>query len=274
MPQVEVAEQAGVGLDGAERPSEDVVFVLPGAVLLLDGATSTRPEPPTGGDYALALAAQLAGRLTAAPELDLADLLAGAIRAVARHHGLTPGDSPSSTVAVVRWDESTVEGLVLADSPVVVFGAGGCEVLADERLRALPRGGYRDRLGSGAGYGPEHVAAVRASAERVSALRNREGGFWVAEAVPAAARHAVRGRWPRAEVAAVLMASDGVSCGVDDYGLFPDWSAVRELAGAKGPRAVLDAVRAAEADDPDGARWPRAKVHDDQALVHIDFTRP
>ncbi len=93
----------------------------------------------------------------------------------------------------------------------------------------------------------------------------------MAEADPDAAHEARRATWPRADVRRVLLASDGVGCGVDDYGIFPDWAAVDALAGEKGPQAVLDAVREAEESDPDGTRWPRPKVHDDQALAVVDF---
>ncbi|HWM02147.1 MAG TPA: hypothetical protein VNP92_07385 [Actinophytocola sp.] len=272
-PVVEVAERPGVGLDGQVRPSEDVVVVLPNAVVLLDGATTLRPGLPSGGWYASRLAGQLAGRLTGFPDMDLADLLAGSIRAVARDNGLEPGESPSSTVALVRWDAKKVEGLVLADSPVVAFTGDGPQVLADDRLTQIPRrgGGYRAQLRDGAGYGEAHLDALRTSATAVGRLRNTEGGFWVAEADPDAAHEAKRASWPRPEVRTVLLASDGVSCGVDDYGLFPDWSAVLTLVGEQGAQAVLDVVRAAEESDPDGARWPRPKPHDDQALAVVDF---
>jgi hypothetical protein len=247
MPEVGVAEQAGVDAAGRMRPSEDVVVVLPSAVILLDGATSA--DWPAG-PYAIALAAQLAGRLTAAPEVSLVDHLSGAIRAVARHHGHTPGASPSSTVAIARWDDSTVEVLVLADSPVVVFHPGGEHtVVADTRLRDLRP----------------------IPAERVAALRNSEDGFWVAEALPSAAGRAVVRSWPRAEVTDLLVASDGVSCGVDEYGVLT-WPSALDMVGTAGPFAVLDAVRAAEESDPDGERWPRGKRHDDQALAWVDFS--
>ncbi|WP_436492666.1 hypothetical protein [Actinokineospora sp. HUAS TT18] len=270
MPRFGIAEAAGVGLDGRERPSEDVVVVLPSAVIVLDGASTLRTDLPSGGDYARELGAQLAGRLTAAPELDLAQQLAGAIRSVARHNGFTPGESPSSTVSIVRWDSDTVEALVLCDSPVAVFTGDAVEVVADDRLRSLPLGKYRGRLARGLGYGPGHVEALRESGERMARLRNVEGGFWVAEAVPAAAHQAVRASWPAAEVQSVLMATDGVSCGVDDYGVF-SWESMLSMAASAGPQAVLDAVREAEKSDPDGVRWPRVKPHDDQALVYVDF---
>jgi len=271
VPRVDVAEQPGVGLDGAERPTEDRVVVLPHAVILLDGATALRPEARGGGWYAERLGRELADRLAADPAADLAEVLAAAIAAVAGEHGLVPGASPSSTVALLRWGEDTVDALVLADSPVVVSTSSGVRVLDDDRLAALPRrGNYRERLRYGGGYGDEHLAALRASAARVGEWRNREGGFWVAEADPVAAHRAVRASWPRAEVTAALVASDGVSCGVDDYGLF-GWPEVFALAGSRGPGAVLDAVREAERADPDGQRWPRPKRHDDQALALVTF---
>jgi len=269
---VDVAERAGVGLDGQPRPSEDVVVALPNAVVLLDGATAVLPGGRSGGWYASRLAGALAGRLTGYPAMDLADLLAAAILAVTRENDLVPGEAPSSTVAIARWSDDAVEGLVLADSPVVAVTDDGPEVLADERLARVPRTGpgYRARLRDGGGYGAEHVAALRTAASNVGRLRNTEGGFWVAEADPDAAYQAVRATWPRAEVRRLLLASDGVSCGVDDYGLF-DWSDVVALVDAEGPQAVLDAVRAAEESDQNGERWPRPKVHDDQALAVVRF---
>ncbi|TNC28511.1 protein phosphatase 2C domain-containing protein [Amycolatopsis alkalitolerans] len=252
MPTIKVAEQAGVGIDGAPRPSEDHVVILENAVVLLDGATAPAPGLPPGGWYAGLLAAELADALRAKPEEDLRALLSGAIAAVAAAHDLHPGASPSSTVAMLRWTTSRIDGLVLADSPVVAFGPAGADPLTDDRLARLRRSG---RLNTTA---------------EVHALRNRPGGFWVAEATPAAASRARCRSWPRGSLDAVLLASDGVSVGVDDYGLF-DWPQVLTAARERGLSSVLEAVRAAERTDPRGKRWPRAKVHDDQALVLVEF---
>ncbi|HEX3780945.1 MAG TPA: hypothetical protein VHX38_14880 [Pseudonocardiaceae bacterium] len=269
--EVTVAEAAGVGIDGAERPTEDRVRVLPNAVILLDGATALRPQRHSGGWYAERLSAELAARLRAEPTIDLADLLAGCIAALAAEHDLVPGAAPSSTVALLRWTDTEVDGLVLADSPIVAFTDDGPRLLADDRIATLPRpGGYRARLAEGGGFGAEHITALRSAGSTTGRLRNVEGGFWVAEADPAAAARARRASWPRTGLRAVLLASDGVSCGVDDYHLF-DWPAVLAMAEADGPQAVLDAVRAAERQDPDGERWPRPKRHDDQALALVTF---
>ncbi|MDR7302311.1 protein phosphatase 2C domain-containing protein [Haloactinomyces albus] len=273
MPSVEVAEQAG-----AER-SEDVVLTLPNAVAVLDGATSLRPTSHTGGWYADRLTAALRPRLAVHSErghgdTDLADLLAASISEVTAAHGLRPGRAPSSTVALLRWNTDTVEALVLADSPVVVFTDSGEHPVTDDRLenlRSEGQGGYRRRLRSGGGFGQEHDEALLAAVDRTGRWRNVEGGFWVAEAEPPAAYRARRATWPRGSVHAAVLASDGVACGVDDYGSYPNWSALYEHARDSGPQAVLDRVRAAERSDPDGRRWPRPKRHDDQALALVRF---
>jgi hypothetical protein len=248
--------------------------VLPHAVVLLDGATSLEPTVRDGGWYAEHLAQRLRRLLEDQPDADLAQLLGSAIAEVAAEHGLAPGNSPSSTAAVLRWNGHAVEALVLADSPVVAFTTDGVRVLADDRLAELPtrrRPGYRARLRDGGGYGEGHREALRAASAEVGSWRNREGGFWVAEADPSAAYQAVRASWPREHVRSVLMASDGVSCGVEEYGILPDWTDLLDLTLARGPHAVLDAVWEAEESDPDGLRWPRAKRHDDQSLVLVRF---
>ncbi|TWH21991.1 hypothetical protein JD82_03864 [Prauserella rugosa] len=261
VPRIDIAERAGVALNGEPRPTEDRVVVVDpvsghprtGAVAVLDGATEQRPGLPSGGWYAEHLAARLRQALTVQPQADLATVLTSAIADVADTENLTPGASPSSTVSLLRWDADVVEALVLADSPVVAFGTFGIQAVTDDRLASLRARGALPTL------------------DAVTRLRNRDGGFWVAEADPSAAAQAVRAHWTRDDVDTVLLATDGVSIGVDEYHLF-DWAGVRELSRASGPAAVLDTVRAAERADRARTRWPRAKVHDDQAMIVVDFT--
>jgi hypothetical protein len=93
---------------------------------------------------------------------------------------------------------------------------------------------------------------------------NRPGGYWVAEADPEAGRQALTSCWPREAIEKVVVATDGVSCGVSEYGLF-SWDELAEL-----PLGVaLDRIREAERSDPEHTRWPRYKTHDDQAVVRI-----
>lgn len=250
MPRIDIAERPGVGVDGLPRPTEDRVVVADDTVVVLDGATEMRPGVPSGGWYSRLLARALEDHLD--PHEDLAAVLAKSIAQVAEEQNLTPRHSPSSTVSMLRWTSDRVEALVLADSPVVAFTAGGPDVVYDDRLERLRKAG---------------ALRTRAAVDR---LRNSEDGFWVAEAVPEAASRALRRHWPRAEVEAAVLATDGVAVGVDPYGVF-DWPGLLRLSRDEGAQAALDAVRRAEIEDSECHRWPRSKRHDDQALVVIDF---
>ncbi len=101
--------------------------------------------------------------------------------------------------------------------------------------------------------------------------RNQPRGYWVAEAAPEAAHQAFRALWPRDTIAAVLLVTDGVACGVEPYQVLADWPAMFEMVKNKGAAAVIDLVYQAELADPQARRWPRFKTHDDKALAVIDF---
>jgi hypothetical protein len=263
---VRAAERAA-----GDRPSQDRVVLLPSAVAVLDGASAVDASARDGGWYAEVLAEELAARLES--DLDLRTVLADAISAVTTRHRLVPGGSPSSTVTVLRWGPEVLEGLVLGDSPlVVVHRDGRVEVVVDERLQTVApaqRVAYHDRLAAGGGYDDGHRDLLRALVGEQRRHRNAPGGYWIAEASPAAAREALVRRWSTSDVTVALLASDGVSRGLGHP--FDGWPALVAVATTAGPQAVLDAVRAAEDADPDGARWARSKRHDDQALVLVDW---
>jgi hypothetical protein len=264
--QVSTAERAA-----GDKPSQDRVVVARRAVAVLDGASTPDPSERDGGWYADELARQLSARLDD-DTLELSTILADAISAVATEHRLVPGDSPSSTVTILRWDDERLDGLVLGDSPLVVRHADGrFEQLVDDRLDDVApaqRVAYHDRLAAGGGYDDTHRALLRELVGEQRRHRNRADGYWIAEADRTAARHALARSWPAAAVAAALLATDGVSRGIGGYGL-PDWRSAYQLAVERGLQALLDAVRAPEEEDPDGQRWPRSKRHDDQALVVV-----
>jgi hypothetical protein len=250
MVEIRTAERPAPG-----RPTEDRIFTTKNAAVLLDGVTSTRPPARNGAWYAQTLGEQLTKQLTTtdndtySESTPLTDLLATAITTVNKNHGLTPADSPATTVAIVRWTTDKIDVLVLADSPVITFGTT-TTVIADTR-----------------------IAALRPTTTNILAWKNRPGGYWVAEADPEAAHQAITTTLPRNSVEKVILATDGVSCGVDDYKIFPTWQSVLDQITKNGPEAVLDRVRAAELSDPTHTKWPRHKTHDDQALALIDFTK-
>lgn len=244
------------------RPSEDRIFTTDQAVIVLDGASQPDPAVHDGGWLADQLGSDLAARLEDEPSTDLAQALAASIRTVAEANDLQPGESPSTTVAIVRWNTDTVDVLVLCDSLVVVKDRlGRLHEVRDDRLASVTAGINRP-----AGFNADDLGAWRDLVGGQRQHRNRPGGYWVAEADPAAAFHAVTASWPIPDVAVVLAMTDGVSKGVERYGVPPDWTTAVDLA-VDHPSRLVNTIHDAEAADPLGTRWRRSKRHDDKALA-------
>ena len=256
----------------AGRPNEDFAAAVPGAVVLLDGAGYV-PDSGTGCVHGVAWYARTLGGLLAAGACDdrvpLPGLLSRGIDQVSRMHAgtcdLRHPATPSATVIIARRRAGTLEYLVLCDSvllllrrarePSAVTDAQLAETMA--RLRppaSLPAGT------------PGYDAAWRAYGQRLEAARNQAGGFWVAAADPGAAAHAVTGTEPLAALSAVALLSDGASRLADRFRL-ATWAETGAILTGEGPEALIRRVRAAEAADPRGERWPRSKIRDDATAV-------
>ncbi len=267
-------------LPGGDRPSEDRIVQAPGAVIVLDGVSTVSDDEPRGGWYAQLLGDGLASALAADPEADLRHVLEQAIAAIVREHGLVAGSSPAATVSIVRQHDETIDALVLADTPVIARRIDGhVDPVRDDRLARLVSGRpeckeYRAWLRAGRGFkAPEHrLLLQKLRAHQIRHLNNDvPGGYWVAEAVPEAARHAVVRSWPTADIADILVMTDGASAGVEEYGLYSTWDDLAHACLVDGPDKVLRTIQDAEADDADGRRWPRYKASDDKALAFLRF---
>lgn len=262
-------------LPAGEGSGQDRVFVLPSAVVVLDGASSQEPGHYDGGWYADTLGRQVAGHLRADETTSLPNLLAAAIADVASIHGLTAGTSPSSTVAILRWTDEQVEGLVLGDSPIVVFTTSGhVDQIRDDRLAHVApsqRRAYVQRLQAGGGYDAQHRELLRQLQNAQRAKRNTEGGYWIAEVDPDAAHHAQTRHWRRADLEAALVTTDGIARGIEQYGTPPSWSQALNISRQYGPDQLTLTVHQTEENDPHGKDWPRSKSHDDKALALVDY---
>lgn len=180
-------------LPGPSR-SQDRVFITATAAIVLDGATAFASVELDAGTYADALGRRIAAQLRSDSRTDLAEVVSGAIDAVARRFELRPGHSPSSTITILRTRDHHADLFVLGDSALYYGTDHQATVLVDTRLAELelPESRhYRDRLRDGSGYDNKHRTLLRRLQERQRAWRNIDGGYWIAEADPAAAHHAV-----------------------------------------------------------------------------------
>ncbi|MDG4781751.1 hypothetical protein O7614_19025 [Micromonospora sp. WMMD961] len=255
------------------RPNEDFVGAVPGAVVLLDGAGIPGAESLCSHGvvwYTRRLAAALLAHLSRDDGRDLAALLATAIGETAAEHGdtcdIADPCSPQASVAVVRAYRGRLDYLLLADTFLILDPAhGGPQVITDDREVAARRDCSALLDGITAGT-PEYDRVRDSCAATLRARRNRVGGYWIAKDDPRAAREAVTGTWPLADLNGVALLSNGCSRIVSPYAL-TDWPGVWELLATEGPSGVIRRVRQAEAR----SGGPDVRVPDDAAVAHCTF---
>ncbi|PUB23964.1 protein phosphatase 2C-like protein [Promicromonospora sp. AC04] len=254
-------------LGGASR-NQDRYVVGDNFAAVLDGATSVagdRSHDP--GWFAQQLADSLARTI---PEGGpLADHVERAIRTVRDTHALQPDSAPTSTIAIARWSRDALETYVLGDSPAVVLHPDGtASVHEDDRLAAVAtakRTTYRSQLAAGHGYGQAHRETLLDLQAEQAERRNRPGGYWIAGTDPDAAQHGITDITALSDVAAVILASDGVA--LERHPNATTWAELLAEVQQHGPDNVLRSIHGAEDADPDGSRWPRSKPHDDKTIV-------
>ncbi|MGH3736818.1 MAG: hypothetical protein ACRDT6_14590 [Micromonosporaceae bacterium] len=255
-------------LPGAGQ-GDDRVFVTNHAVIMLDGASAFVPVPVPASAYADRLGAHLRRGVRENPSSDLRDLLRSAIERTADELGLSPGESPCSTVTILRELDGQIEILVLGDNLVILAG----EHITDDRmdqLRLAPRREYRERLAAGYGYDTTHHVLLRQLQTQQAAMRNRPGGYWIAEADPSAAEHALLIRRSVESVPWAVLATDGAYETMRHLGL-AGWKRLATMDEVELAR-VLRRCHSWESEvDPHGQALPRAKRHDDKALAGIAF---
>lgn len=191
---------------------DDRVATTPNAVIVLDGASAIEPVSVPPGTYATCLGAAIVAALDADPGAALTDALAAAIAATAAELRLTGDACPSSTVAMLRLDGERIDLLALGDSFIFYGDGPQTRMLTDDRLAALrlpQQQHYRQRLTAGHGYDSTHRDLLRALQREQRKHRNRPGGYWIAEADPAAAQHARTLTLPASAVSWAVLATDG-----------------------------------------------------------------
>ena len=226
---VELATSAGT----ADWPNEDFAAVAPGAAVLLDGATTVPRGRDTGcrhgvAWYARTLGGLLLAGITADPVVPLSEALATAIGVVRDRHAGSCDLDNPATPA--------------ATVTAVRAGPGGLDLLALSDSVLL------------ADYGGQEPVVITDTHP-------------AARADPGAAGQARTGRLPAAGLRAIALLSDGATRIADRYGVL-GWPELAAVLAGPGPGELITQVRAVEATDPDGARWPRLKRSDDATIVY------
>lgn len=271
-PRLAVARLFSLATDAAPgRPNEDFVVASPDLAVVVDGA-----GVPMGGCshgvawYAQQLGARTFAALVGQPDRPLADGLYDALAAVAASHSDTcdlsdPG-TPCAAIGIVRIGTDHVDTLALSDVTVLVETDGGAHITCDLRIEEIS-GTEPDAVAGMLFNTPEHREALAHLVARQTRTRNRDDGWWVAAADPEAAHHAVVNVYPRSALRRLGIFSDGATRPADQMAIYP-WTEYMALLDKLGPAGLISHVREIEESDPDGARYPRTKRHDDATLAY------
>jgi hypothetical protein len=198
----------------ASSPGADRIGVAGNAVAVLDGATAFEPGAVPAGQYAGQLSEAIIGRLGDDMSAPLPRILEDAISVTSAAMSMTGEIGPSSTAVIVRAGPAAIDLLVLGDSFIFYGTDTACTgMLTDDRIAGLgfpQRAQYRARLAAGSGYDQVHRRLLQDLQREQRQRRNRPGGYWIAQADPAAARHARVLTVPAGGVTWIVAATDGI----------------------------------------------------------------
>jgi hypothetical protein len=167
--------------------------------------------------------------------------------------------------------DDVVSWLVLGDCTLLLDRGAGAEVVTDDRLSLPSLAEWAAVLAGDAGLGtPEHARRVAALVHAQRAHRNRDGGFWVAAADPAAAAQALTGSAPTPDLRRAALLTDGPTRAADLYRSHT-WEGLLDGLAVLGPADLLASLRRLEADDPTGVRFPGTKPSDDATAVVVSW---
>ena len=147
-------------------------------------------------------------------------------------------------------------------------------LVIDEASQVGPelRRRYRDRLIEGHGYDDEHRHVLAELQHQQAQQRNRPGGYWIAEADPSAADHAIVTRSPADRLNWAILATDGAYRTMTHLGNV-DWAELRN-ASSEDLAAILEqqCQHWETTEDPRGQKLPRAEIYDDKSIAAVTFT--
>ncbi|GAA0439294.1 hypothetical protein Aca07nite_49210 [Actinoplanes capillaceus] len=249
--------------------NEDWYSASPRSLVVLDGATA---RTNTGCQHGISWYAAHLGAALSEGALDTESPLTTILEeGIARVAGLHPScdlaheGTPSAAVAMVRLSDGFLEYLVLGDVSIILDGNDGIVAVSDERVSQTAADERRNADSFPIGSAEKSAAMVKMKHAEL-AMRNRDGGYWIAAADPTAAEHALTGRIKAVELRRFAVVTDGAARIVSPFGEL-SWVELLDLAEEESPEAVLRRVRQAEASDPLGTRWPRNKRSDDATLI-------
>jgi hypothetical protein len=255
----------------------------PRAAWVLDGVTGINDRPllpgPTDAAWFVAQVQEaLPALLSQAPDRPAADLIGALVSELERRQssawldarGADGRETPAASFALVRLIGSEIEVLRLGDCLVLLESADGAVIVMDHPVLAAIEAETRRALLALRAQGvTDPKQAFTAMMPRLRAERRRRNlpdGYGVLAAERSCVPMIHLDRMPARALRRILLVSDGYYRLVDHYAAASDAELVRRTAEL-GAEAMLRQLRAIEAADLMGTRFPRLKIADDATAL-------
>jgi len=263
------------------KPNDDAFAHSARAVVVFDGATGLGDNLMPGKSDAAWLAAFGSRRLMAymrdgaAPQEAVSAALFDAqtsYEALRRRAPAERWEVPYASMMFVAQDAQGVEALWYGDcaalvkrpnAPVEIIGdALEKRALESSRVAKLAA---KHGLSPAAGINrPEYMDALR----KARSYANTAKGHWAFGPDVTAADHVSTAQISAPAGTLMLLCSDGFLALASDYNAY-DAETLIAAAQSKGLTALCDELRAIEASDPEGVKFPRFKTSDDATAVLV-----
>jgi serine/threonine protein phosphatase PrpC len=275
----QIQDQLSLAGDPA-KPNEDFLAHSDRAALVVDGATPLGDSLMPGPSDAAWIAQFGARRLMAhlADDDGARKALRGALadtqksfEALRRHPPEEMWQTPCASMMLAVLDGSEMEFLWFGDCAALVKQGDAAVTMVGETFdkRAAEAGRARKlakekNLSPASGLSrPEFIGALRSSRNRINS-----GDAWLFSPDVRAASHVSRRVIKAAPGAVLLLATDGFLALASDYGVYSADS-LMAAAQSKGLAALGQELRAIEAGDTGGDKFPRFKKSDDATAILI-----
>ncbi len=259
--------------------------LAPCAAWVLDGVTGINdrallPGPSDAAWFVAQVQELLPALLSDAPDRPIAELIAALAQALERRQsaswldarGADGRETPAASFALLRLLGDEVEIARLGDCLVLLEPRDGMvralEHPALEQIEAESKRAILELRAVGVTDPSEIRQRMMPTLRAQRTRRNLPNGYGVLAAEQSCVAMLHVDRLPASALSRILLASDGYYRLVDHYGAMTDAELVRRTV-ERGADRLLRELRAIEAGDPTGERYPRLKMSDDATALLV-----
>ncbi len=266
-----------------EKANDDAWMAASTLAAVIDGATSLNdPIMPGTSDAAwfahLAaqrlLAHQDGGSAQAVLHAAVADLEAAFIEHRSRPPVAMHEMPCASLMLIAPAGDAMITALSFGDcSAIVCYEDGAALIIGDALAKRAIEANEVAKLAQVAGVDP---ASTSTRAEFLPSLResrnryNRDAGNWILVPEVGCVDHAKVVQFTAPVGTIILLASDGFTALISDYGVYDAAGLVR-AAKSKGLSSLMTELRDIESEDPSGKQFARYKKSDDATAILVQI---